>query len=192
MCSLRLGLSGINILDCDLASISCLWLEEMDPDPGRVSSFPLPGVRGGTWRRDDVPHMCGSSGQICKGHSCTLAHLIRCTSHMWLAATGCVKVQASLVGWHCRQEAIALFVDLRVAPHVCTETSPTVMWELVRMLPTVQLAEEANYPQSVGSVLPSDSCLGSASKWRPLSHTANRFWSMTAQCSYKLLCACRP
>ena len=36
------------------------------------------------------------------------------------------------------------------------------MGELVRMLPTVELVGEANYSQSVGSVLPSDSRLGSA------------------------------
>ena len=36
------------------------------------------------------------------------------------------------------------------------------MGELVGMLPTVELVGEANYPQNGGSVLPSDSRLGSA------------------------------
>ena len=53
-------------------------------------------------------------------------------------------------------------MDLRVEPHVCTETLPTVMGELVRMLPTVELVRRTDYPQYVGSVLPRDSHLGSA------------------------------
>ena len=42
-------------------------------------------------------------------------------------------------------------MDLWVVPNVCTET-----------LPTVELVRRADYPQSVGSVLPRDSRLGSA------------------------------
>ena len=58
-------------------------------------------------------------------------------------------------------------------PHVCMETLPTVMWELVRMLPTVELVGEANYPWSVGSVPPSDSHLDSACTMEvSLSHWA--------------------
>ena len=55
-------------------------------------------------------------------------------------------------------------MDLRVVPHVCSETLPTVIGELVRMLPTVigELVRRADYPQCVGSVLPRDSRLGSA------------------------------
>ena len=33
-------------------------------------------------------------------------------------------------------------MDLRVVPHVCMETGPTVTWELVRILPTVGASEE--------------------------------------------------
>ena len=38
----------------------------------------------------------------------------------------------------------------------------TVVWKLVRMLPTMELVRRADCPQCVGSVLPSDSHLGSA------------------------------
>ena len=58
-----------------------------------------------------------------------------------------------------RQEAVEIFVDLRVVPHVCMEALPTVMWELVRMLPTVELVRRADFTQCVGSVLPIDSRL---------------------------------
>ena len=50
-----------------------------------------------------------------------------------------MKVQGSLVGLPHKQKAVEVFVDLRVVPHVCTETLPTVKGELVRMLPTVGL-----------------------------------------------------
>ena len=53
-------------------------------------------------------------------------------------------------------------MGLRVVPHVCTETLPTVIGELVRMLPTVGLVRRADYPQCEGSVLPRDSHLGCA------------------------------
>ena len=39
MFSLELGWSSINALECGLTSIFCLWLEEMDPGPGKVVSF---------------------------------------------------------------------------------------------------------------------------------------------------------
>ena len=39
------------------------------------------------------------------------------------------------------------------------EALPTVMWELVRMLPTVELVRRADFTQCVGSVLPIDSRL---------------------------------
>ena len=75
-------------------------------------------------------------------------------------------------------------MDLRVVPHVCIETGPTVTWKLVRVLPTVELVRR-DCPQRVGSVLPSDSCLGSACTNgglpEPLSHIADRFWYLTAQ-----------
>ena len=134
----------------------------MDPGPERVVSFLLDAVIGGTWRRDEFPRMYGSGGQICKDHSCTLAPLMHCTAHMILAAIGCEKVQGGLVGLPHKQEAVEVFVDLRVEPHVCTETLPTVIGELVRMLPTVGLVRRADYPQCEGSVLPRDSCLGFA------------------------------
>ena len=73
-----------------------------------------------------------------------------------------MKVQGGLVGLQHRQEGVEIFVDLVVPHHVCTETSPTVTWELVRMLPTVELVRRADCPKCVGSVLPSDSRLGSA------------------------------
>ena len=38
-------------------------------------------------------------------------------------------------------------MDLQVEPHVCTETLPTVIGELVSMLPTVGLVRRADYPQ---------------------------------------------
>ena len=129
----------------------CFWLEEMDTGPKTVVSIPLDAVTGGTWRRDEVPHMCGSGKQICKGHSCTLTPLMRCIAHMELVAIGCVKVQ-----WVCNR-----CVDLRVVPDVRIETGPTVTWKLVRILPTVELVRR-DCPQCVGSVLPSDSRLGSA------------------------------
>ena len=50
-----------------------------------------------------------------------------------MAAIGCEKVQGGLVGLPQRQEAVEVFVDLQVEPHVCTETLPTVIGELVRM-----------------------------------------------------------
>ena len=71
-------------------------------------------------------------------------------------------------------------MDLRVAPHVCMETLPTVMWELVRMLPTAGLVGVANYPQCEGSV----QCMHNGGFPEPLSHTADRFWSTTAQCRF--------
>ena len=37
-------------------------------------------------------------------------------------------------------------VDLRVVPQVCTETSPNVMWKLVRALLTVKLVRKADCP----------------------------------------------
>ena len=52
-------------------------------------------------------------------------------------------------------------MDLRVVPHVCIETGPTVTWELVRMLLTVELVRR-DCPQCVCSVLPSDSRFCSA------------------------------
>ena len=61
-----------------------------------------------------------------------------------------------------KQEPVEVFVDLRVVPHVCTETLPTVIGELVRILPTVGLVRRADYPQCEGSVLPRDFRLGSA------------------------------
>ena len=61
-----------------------------------------------------------------------------------------------------RQEAVQIFVDLRAVLQICIETSSIVMWELVRMLPTVELVRRADCPQCVGSVLPIDSHLGSA------------------------------
>ena len=73
-----------------------------------------------------------------------------------------MKVLGDLVGLSHRKEAVEIFVDLRVVPQVCTETLPTVMWKLVRVLPTVELVRKADCPQCVGSVLLSDSRLGSA------------------------------
>ena len=72
---------GIITLDCMWLSIFWLWLE-IDPGPKRVISIPFDAVTGGTWRWDEVPHMCGSCKQICKGHSCTLTPLMCCTAHV--------------------------------------------------------------------------------------------------------------
>ena len=41
---------------------------------------------------------------------------------------GCHWLCEGLVGLQYKQEAVEIFVDLRVVLHVCTETSPTVMW----------------------------------------------------------------
>ena len=67
-----------------------------------------------------------------------------------------------MVGLPQKQEAVEVFVYLQVVPHVCTEALPTVIGELVRMLPTVGLVRRADYPQCEGSVLPRDFRLGSA------------------------------
>ena len=63
-------------------SIFCHLLEEINLGPERAISILFDAVTDGTWRRDEVPYMFSSSWQICKGHCCTLAPLMRFTAHM--------------------------------------------------------------------------------------------------------------
>ena len=78
-----------------------------------------------------------------KGHSHTLAPLVHCIAHMYLAAIGCEMVQGDLVGLQ-QAEGCRVF---RVVPQVCTEASPIVTWELVKLEPTEELVRKVDYLQ---------------------------------------------
>ena len=71
--------------------------------------------------------------------------MMHCIAYMYLAAIGWEIVQGGLVGLQ-QAEGCGVF---RVVPQVCTEASPIVMWELVKLLPTAELVKKVDLNNKV-------------------------------------------